>query len=201
MRDNSFIMELKTILRIAAFSTAFIFSAAIAGLFIDESASQTEFTAPLNFAAGFESEPSLTYDSAVAAKIYRLLEKDDDNGRARNDKTRRFIIDYNLPFASNSLFAGYADATAQYAEQSGSMKQDGLSPEFKSAWRRHMKAWRDYADFLQRMKNPAVRSNLGEAAFNDFDAEYNNEINQSWSEVLRIAIESGTNMDWQIVSD
>lgn len=185
MRDNRFIMKAISILKIAAFSIAFIFSAAFAGLFIDKSDFQTELRVPLN--VGFADETAPLFDAVTVDKINRVLNKDAVNGSARTEKIRRISPDYAAPFAADSSFADFADTTARYAEQSGKIKQDGLPPEFKSAWREHMKAWRDYADFLQAMKISSVRNELGKADFDRFETEYSDEINRSWLEVLRAA--------------
>lgn len=190
-------MKNKSILRIAAFSTAFIFSAAFAGLFIDTNDSETGFFVPFKTetVVTYDNEQSVGIDDAESARVIDyVLQKDDDNGRARNRTVSRVSPDYNPPLESNASFSVFADATTRYAGQSGKIEQSDLSPEFKSAWRRHMKAWRDYADFLQAMKISSVRNELGADEFSELDVEYNHEINQSWFKVLTVASENGVDV-------
>lgn len=194
MRDNSFIMKAKSILKIAAFSIAFISSIALAGVFADENDVSAQFFVPFKTETVVtygNDQPFLVADAVEAAKIGRLLQKDDDNGRARSLKLCRASEDCLPPFSDDTAFAAYADATARYAAQSGKIERNDLSPLFKSAWGRHMKAWRDYADFLEAMKISAAREELGAQSFNEFNREYNDEISSSWDEVLRFADASG----------
>lgn len=206
MRDNSFIMNTKSILRVAAFSTAFIVSAAFAGIFADK----TEIESIAVITPTYNSKPTSCFghrknvasDAVAAAKINRILKTDDDNGRARSAKVQRLGFGYESPFAKDSSFDAFADATARYAEQSGKIEAADLSPEFNAAWTRHMKAWSDYADFLQTMKISSVRQELGAKAFQDFDREYDGEISRSWDEVLRIADKNGVDAEkYRTISD
>lgn len=207
MRDNSFIMNTKSILRIAAFSTAFIVSAAFAGIF----AEKTEIESIAVITPTYNSKPTSCFghrknaasDAVAAAKINRILQTDDDNGRARSAKVQRLGSEYESPFAKNSSFDAFADATARYAEQSDKIEAAAnLSPEFNAAWSRHMKAWSDYADFLQAMKISSVRQELGAKAFQNFDREYDGEISRSWDEVLRIADKNGVDAEkYRTISD
>jgi hypothetical protein len=57
--------------------------------------------------------------------------------------------------------------------------------DFQNAWRTHMQAWKNYADYLEEVKyNPSARKrNEGFVL--------NNEINRTWAEVLRIGRNHG----------
>lgn len=192
-------MKTKSILSIAAFSTAFILSAAFAALFVDKNDSQTEYFFPFKtetVVTTYETDEPLGVDIAAAAKIDSLLQKDDDNGFALTAKIYALTnADGRLPLASTNVFVSYADATAAYAAASGKLDQDGLPPEFKAAWSRHMKAWRNYSVFLAAMKNPSVRKDLEKNDFDDLDNEFNEEIRASWVNVLQIADASGVDID------
>jgi predicted N-acyltransferase len=74
----------------------------------------------------------------------------------------------------------------QYADKSGSMEADGLPQDFQIAWREHMKAWRDYADFLNEMKNSSARKMLSEEKLDALETKHSAEITNTWQEVLRI---------------
>jgi len=188
-------MKIKSILSIAAFSTAFIISAAFAALFVDKSEIETVFviTPSYNTKATSCFGRAKGLSSANAASINHILQTDDANGWTRYAKTSSVSFDNKPPFAKDSSFDVFADATARYAEQSGKIEIAGLSPEFTSAWRTHMKAWRDYSDFLEAMKISSVRLELGADALLKFEREYDDEISRSWREVLRVADQSGVN--------
>ena len=74
---------------------------------------------------------------------------------------------------------------------SANLATEELPQEFHIAWNKHMKAWRDYADFLDRMKNSSIRMKMSGEKLSDFNNEYNSEINSTWSEVLSVADEYG----------
>lgn len=190
MRDNVFTMNIKSILSIAAFSTAFIFSTFLAGFFIGKTEYQPDSVVPP--VAVVNSNPTSCFKnrkpSATAEKISNILRQDDRNGRERSGRLYSLDNSYNAPFAER------AETVAAYADASGSMKSAGLPTEFQTAWRAHMKAWRDYADFLVKMKSASVRENLDEESFNDFEREYNADINTTWIEVLRVADDYGVDV-------
>lgn len=194
MRDNNITMKIKSILRIAAFSITFIFSAAFAGLFIEKSETRTNLVVP-SFNSGMKRTSCFGYAkgslAGVAGKINYILQKDDDNGRAHTAKIRRVSADNQPPFNDDAAFDAYADATVELALSSGAIDRDGVSPEFKSVWRTHMQAWRDYADFLESMKTASVRHEVGTLAFDEVNEQFSDEINRSWYEVLRVADENG----------
>ena len=196
MRDNVFIMNIKSILSIAAFSTAFIFSTFFAGLFVDKSELQLDSVVPPVVVVS--SKPTSCFGhrktSATVEKIYNLLQQDDRNGRERNEKFHNVSQSFAPPF-SNGFLSASAQFTSEYADESGSIRYESLPPEFQTAWRAHMKAWRDYADFLEKMKSSAVRQKLGEESFNDFEREYNDDINSTWYKVLRVAGDYGADVD------
>ncbi|MDQ3324089.1 MAG: hypothetical protein M3525_16870 [Acidobacteriota bacterium] len=184
-------MRIKTILSIAAFSTAFIFSTAFAGLFIDKSENHLNQT----IRSGYNRKPTSCFKNrnkaATAEKITAILEQDDRNGDVRDRELRRIDGYYTSPFKSSS-FERYADATGEYADESGSIEDDRLPREFQTAWREHMKAWRDYADFLEDTKSAEVRTYIGEENYRVTSNKYNTNINLTWFEVLRVAEKYGS---------
>ncbi|HXG86094.1 MAG TPA: hypothetical protein VNI84_18890 [Pyrinomonadaceae bacterium] len=184
-------MRIKTILSIAAFSTAFIFSAAFAGLFIDKSENQSS---PI-IGSGYNRKPTSCFKNgnkgATAEKITAILEQDDRNGVILDRKLYQIDGFYISPFKSSS-FEQYADATSEYADESGSIEDDRLPQEFQTAWRAHIKAWRDYADFLENTKSAAVRTEMGEKTFETMSNKYNTNINLTWYAVLHLAAKNGS---------
>jgi hypothetical protein len=191
MRDNSFAMRIKTIISTAAFIIAFVFSTALASLFIDTSSAsyQTDSIVIPNYNRSHTS-CFKNRGNNTARKIESLLKEDDRYGRTLDRKL--FQIDKGLlsPFSSSS-YSEYADSVSEYAESSGKMSADDLPYEFQNAWREHMKAWHDYAEFLDGMKNSSARTESNGEKLSAFDNEYNAEINRTWYEVLRVANDYG----------
>ena len=195
-------MKLKSILSIAAFATAFVSSAAFAGLFAVKTEIQTIEPTPIFVSAAPDSSARPTScfghrhnaETSAVAKINALLKQDDANGRAHAAKVQSLNPNNNSLFADDDdAFSDFAVATARYADQSGAMKDSGLPADFQSAWRAHMKAWRDYADFLEAMKISEMRAAMDEDSFAQLNDQYNADIEQTWAEVLRIANNYGAN--------
>ncbi len=190
MRDNKFAMRIKTILSIAAFSFAFIFSTAFAGLFIDKSEPQTVFVvAPVSSNTKPTSCFGRRANNSVAGKIEFILRQDDNYGRERDVKLRPTNGDFYRP-----SFAEYVSATSEYADKSGNLNDDGLPQEFQSAWQKHMKAWRDYADFLEE----AERTISDDSNFFQLSREYNRDIESTWQQVLLSGAKYGATAPSQI---
>jgi len=188
-------MRIKNILSVAAFSTAFIASTAFAGLFVEKS-EVLPIIAVVE--TRYDSQPTSCFKhiekSATARRISKTLKQDIGNGRERDSSLYRIDGGFVSPFSSSS-FDEYSGVIGEYADNSGSIEDEGMPKEFQTAWREHMKAWRDYADFLESMKDASNRDTLGEESFETLDGAYNTEINQTWYEVLRVADEYGANMN------
>ena len=182
MSDNSFVMRSKTILSVAAFTLAFTLSAAFAGLFITKTQ-----TAPDYFPVIGRTSTSCFKDrnkSATAVKISALIEADKSNGLERSRETYRVGEDVRPPFTSAG-FALYADAVEQYVDESSSMKASDLPNDFQIEWREHMKAWRDYSDFLNRMKKSSNRDAFSAEELENTDDFHSREITRTWNLVLQ----------------
>lgn len=87
---------------------------------------------------------------------------------------------------SKRYSAEYADAVMEYWKTSSSMEVSQFPQDFQDAWREHMKAWGNYADFLNEMKTPSARKNMDEADFKNAEKRFDAEISRTWYEVLRI---------------
>lgn len=185
-------MKIKSILSIAAFSTAFIASTFFAGLFVDKSDNQSILTALPEYETASAFRLEKEYDSVTAQQISVLLQKDDLYGKQRNRKLNGIDNTYGLSAKGTSYYSAYARITSEYADKSRSMEVDALPQEFQIAWRNHMKAWRDYANFLEDVKTASIEDKSSENTFNSLEAAYNNEINRTWYEVLRVADDYGS---------
>jgi len=181
MRDNKFAMRSKTILSIAAFTVAFLLSTAFAGLFIVKS-DYVPSSYTTKKTSCFKNRGGSNY---VADKIETIVKQDMSNGRERGKKLYQIDEDFRPPFASSS-FSEYAEAVSEYVGSSENLSVENTPRDFQSAWRRHMKAWRDYADFLDEMKHSPARKKLSETEVSELENTYSSDINNTWSEVLRV---------------
>ena len=175
-------MRSKTILSTAAFVLAFAASAAFASLFITQTQSESDFVLVNNYkSTSYFKERSR---SATADKIAALIREDHNNGR--ESERRSYTADGSVrpPFTS-SAFPDYAAAVEQYVDDSSSMRVSDLPGDFQSEWREHMRAWRAYSVFLNRMKDSANRKSWSDEELTEVADSRNIEISSTWQEVLK----------------
>ena len=173
-------MRIKTILSTTVFIFAFVFSTAFASLFASKSESQLNLGFGRTSTSCFKNRGNYTAD-----KVALFVQQDIRYGNERDRKLYRLDKDFRPPF-TNSSFASYAEAVSKYADQSGSMEADELPQDFQIAWRAHMKAWRDYVNFFNEMKNSSTRKMVSEKHLDELETKHSAEINNTWQEVLRI---------------
>ncbi|HLM01927.1 MAG TPA: hypothetical protein VK400_12805 [Pyrinomonadaceae bacterium] len=128
--------------------------------------------------------------TAAARRITSLLEQDIENGNILDRKMRR-VRENGLSRNSEEYFVTYARLTDQYVTASQAIDDSQLPKDFTSAWRAHMKAWRNHADFLNETGYNPPRSSVDGAGSGPREtyAQQNNEISNTWFEVLRVARE------------
>lgn len=168
-------MRSKDIISIIAFITAFGFSAAFASLFIDESLTTSFKTYEIR---DVRTSNCRTSDK-TCTDILALLIQD-----IRNGEQRRSRFDYSLSEDAN-VSVRRAESVEDYANASGSMEDAHLPADFRAAWREHMKAWRDYSDFL----NDVSRKKISDSEFEQKEDQLihgTNGVNQTWAKVLKI---------------
>lgn len=179
-------MRSKTILSIAAFIVAFVLSTAFASLFITKSEPFSSIVVTPSYNAKKTScFGKRGNKNRVAEKIETLVNQDKINGNQRAKRTYQINEDYRPSFSTAS-FPEYADAVSEYVNNSENLSYEDMPQEFQSAWLSHMKVWRDYSDFLNRMKSSSTRAKLGETKILELDSNYSDEINDTWYEVLRV---------------
>ena len=164
-------MRSKNIISTIAFITAFVFSAAFASLFIDES--QTNFQTYENRNV---RTSNCRYNDKTCTDISALLIQD-----IRNGDQRRSRYDYSLGDNGN-ISVRRAETVADYSDASSSMEDSHLPSDFRSAWREHMKAWRDYSEFLTDVS----RNKIEDDEFERLEIQYIYDINKTWATVLKI---------------
>lgn len=140
------------------------------------------------FIAAFTFSTALSFDENTAQNISLFLQQDISNGQDRNLEASRFDGDLSL---SSTFLARRARAVSEYSEASGSMDAGNLPKDFQLAWLKHMRAWHNYADFLEKAKTQ--RMNPGEMY--QLERQYNREINLTWYEVLRVGGEYGATVE------
>lgn len=185
-------MRSKTILSTAAFIVAFAASAAFASLFVTAETQTAPSYAPVSSyksTSCFKNRGS----STAADKIAALIRQDKANGRESGRGSYVAGGDERPPF-SGSLFPGYARAVERYVEASSGMKASDFPNDFQTEWREHMKAWRDYSEFLNRMKDSANRKGWSDAELDEVDDFHSREIDRTRQLVLQTGASHGADV-------
>ena len=165
-------MRSKNILSIVAFVAAFGLSTAFASLFISQN----------TYSSGYLRAEQNT---ATAEAITAFILEDYANGYTRDERIHDLRV--SNPSDVNSVaFADYAEAIEGYVDDSSNMNADDLPLDFVMAWRKHIKAWRDYSNFLNQSADISGRTACSLRKFKTNDRMLNSEINRTWYEVLRI---------------
>ena len=185
-------MRSKTILSTAAFIVAFAASAAFANLFITKTQTVSDYVPVSNYKSTscFKDRHKLV----TANKISALIQEDNSNGRTKDKKSYR--VDEKLRLSSDvSNFSEYADAVEQYVDDSSSIKVSDLPNDFQVEWRAHMKTWRDYSEFLDRMKESSNREVLSGEEIKEIDDFHSRKIDRTYQVVLQTGANYGANVD------
>ena len=164
-------MRSKDIISTIAFITAFAFSAAFASLFITES--QTNFQ---TYEIRNDRSSNCRSSDKTCTDISALLIQD-----IRNGDQRRSRYDYSLGDRGN-ISVRRAETVADYSDASSKMEDSHLPSDFRTAWREHMKAWRDYSEFLTDVS----RNKIEDEEFDRLESRYIYDINKTWATVLKI---------------
>ena len=169
-------MRSKNILSIAAFIIAFAFSAVFASLFVTK---QTIPTETYVFADSGTRPTSCWHsrESYTADKIETFLRRDISNGRERDRKAYQTGEDVGA-------FAQYTEAMEEYTDLANELNESGLPQNFQIAWREHVSAWNNYTEFL---KNSGKAETRNIEQFRRAHDRYDNEVDTTWDEVLRVA--------------
>jgi hypothetical protein len=173
-------MKAKNILSIAAFFTAFAVSAAIASLFIPANTTDHRAT------SCFTNHST----SATANRITAFINRDVYNGREHTRIIYRILRD-TPRVSEHSSYPEYVSAVNAYVETFPSMDVSEMPRDFRLAWRKHTKAWRDYSAFISSEKSVTVYGYYGD--FELTEAAYTQEIDETWDEVINIARKHGSN--------
>jgi hypothetical protein len=80
----------------------------------------------------------------------------------------------------------HANAVMDYWKTSSSMDASGFPQDFQNAWRLHMNAWGNYAEYLQTKNESSSSYSCS------LEKRYNEDINRTWADVLRIGRNYGS---------
>ncbi len=153
-------MRIKTIASLITFALCFTFSIALAGV---------------------------NTNKATGQNISQFLQNDIRNGQVRDSQLGTFI---DNPSFSSTNIAERATTVSVYADASAAMDSTKLPQDFQLAWLKHMRAWHNYTDFLQK-----PRSAMNSEAVNQLEYKHNHEIKVTWYEVLRVGSKYGASVD------
>ena len=166
MRDNNCAMRVKSILSFIAFIAAFGISVTLVAVLFGTTPSKLQVV-------------RLQSDGDTRQNITRFLQQDIRNGQDRNREVYRFEDGSSL---TSPYLVNRARAVTEYAAESGAMDDSHLPKDFQLAWLKHMRAWHNYADFLQKAKT----DRMSYAEIHQLENQFNQEINSTWYEVLRV---------------
>lgn len=164
-------MNFKSIFNFVVFGLAFVGSSFVAYLFLP-----TPQIQPLlvkNNYYEIENEPF--HISKESYAICELLKRDISNGDNRTESY----------YDAQTNGKKQAKAVQEYVDISSSMRVSHLPKDFQFAWKKHMEAWRNYSNYLNKnVKHPA---NFDEDFFSERESELNDKINTTWEDVLDIS--------------
>ncbi len=118
-------------------------------------------------------------------KIGALLRKDDRFRDYRNHKIRNIEGYYDMSEAELYNNDVYYKTVSDYVIKSSSMNDSNLPEDFKYAWRKHMQAWQNQANFLTQVNDKSDTA-VAESEYHQY-SDNTMEINVTWMQVLRIA--------------
>ncbi|MDQ6787606.1 MAG: hypothetical protein M3033_12435 [Acidobacteriota bacterium] len=173
-------MKIKSILSIAAFSTAFILSTFLAGLFVDKSDYQSNLVPPVseNQLQNYRQPDS----SELQKRIWMFLDEDRDNGLAMGRELRSS--------QTPDLVVNEQTATINLSIKMNRMTDADLPSDFRAAWENHVTAWDTQASFLRRAVKSGNRQTMDDDLMSDYRKNYQ-EIDRTYFVLLGVAENHG----------
>jgi len=172
-------MKIKSILSIAAFSTAFIFSTFLAGLFFGKSDNQSN---PVSFARESQlQEYSQPNACRMKKRIWLFLDK---------DRTHGLTMERDLRSQTSDMELNEQRAITNLAAKMNQMNDSDLPSDFRSAWVNHVAAWDEQASFLTRVVKSGNRQKI-EGSLMKVYLKNDQEIDRTYSALLNTAEKHG----------
>lgn len=175
-------MRSKHIAALITFSATFAFSAFIALIF---AAPKIADVPPVRDYQ-FKSYSGNSCRKNTGHKIKEFLTRDKLNGSNRESVS----LSYDEEYISRESLAVFSEGVTEYVAQSSSMDDSRFPSDFQRAWREHMSAWNDLAEFLEDSKNESI-------SYDEFYPrlyDYNDRISSTWQTTLRIGREYGADL-------
>ena len=171
-------MRSKKILSIVAFVAAFGLSTAFAGLFIVKTTNASNASyKPVSYCKFKHNSTSEAISSLIVSNYA--------NAKVRDSKI--YDIGESYPPSHNSVeFADYAQNIEEYVNASSSLRTDGLPRDFRQAWQKHIKAWRDYSNFMNKTADVSTKNSFTPEEIEKAEAQFNQQIDQTYDAVLEI---------------
>lgn len=171
-------MNIKFIAAVVAFSTAFFFSVLLVGFPKTNYSEQHQCSAQARLS------------------VTSLLEQDIAFGHQR-DAQIRFLYRRN-DSSSTSIYAStdYAEIVTEYVLNSESLDDTTLPQDFRFAWRNHMQAWREHANFLNHAEGSFFSKDINRSEFFELFWMQDREITNTWRKVEVFGRRYGANVQY-----
>jgi len=123
------------------------------------------------------------FEKTFDKEILVLLQQDKENGEKRTTN------EFNLSLVDKSFpsLSAKSEIVSEYAGKSGRINDGGLPQDFQIAWRKHMNAWANYSDFLEKSR----RAGLDAKDIKRLEIQYGRDINSTYYIVLRVGASYG----------
>lgn len=128
----------------------------------------------------------------VGQSVTSLLEQDIAFGHKRDDQIHSL---YRRNNSSTSIYAltEYAAIVTEYVRKSESLDDTTLPQDFQFAWRNHMKAWREHANFLNQAEESFFSEDINRSEFFEVFWKQDREITNTWRMVEVFGRKYGAN--------
>ena len=164
---------MKYIAAIAAFSATFFLSVLLIGFPKTNFLSPHQCNIKVRHTVTSLLEQDIAFGDKREAEAYFLYQK---------------IGSAELTYTSNE----YAEIVTEYVRKSESMDDSTLPPDFRLAWRSHMKAWREHMDFLDAANGYFFTRNSEGEFFKVIELQ-TQQINDTWRKVEVFGRKYGAN--------
>jgi hypothetical protein len=170
-------MKMKFITAVVAFSATFFFSLLLVGF------------PKTNYSLQHQCSNQARY------KVTSLLEQDIAFGHERDTQVRSLYLRND---SSTSIYTSteYAEIVTEYVRYSESLDDTTLPQDFRFAWRDHMRAWREHANFLNQAEGSFFSEDINRSEFFKLFWRQDQEITDTWRKVKVVGRKYGANVQY-----
>ncbi len=168
---------MKFITALVAFSTTFFFSILLVGF------------PKTNFNVQHQCSKQARH------KVTSLLEQDIAFGHQRDAQVYSL---YRRNDSSTSIYTSteYAEIVTEYVRYSESLDDTALPQDFRFAWRNHMRAWREHANFLNQTEGSFFSEDINRGEFFKLFWRQDQEITDTWRKVEVVGRKYGATVQY-----